>query len=98
MSRYYGPQGGSGGDPAAGWTLQRLTPPSDLFGSYGVRMGPDGRLFVAETLSGSVAAVDLETSTVERIVPVGANNLPDDLVFGDDGTMYVADVAPGRVW
>jgi sugar lactone lactonase YvrE len=78
--------------------LRRLTQAGTLFGSNGIRIGPDGRLFVGEVLAGSVAAVDLETGMVERPVPVGATNLPDDLVFGDDGTMYITDVKPGRIW
>jgi sugar lactone lactonase YvrE len=61
-------------------------------------MAPDGRLVVGEVLAGSVAAIDLESGAIERLVPVGATNLPDDLAFGDDGTMYITDVKPGRIW
>lgn len=37
---------------AEGWTLDRLTPPSRLFGANGLRSGPDGRIYVAQ-VSGS---------------------------------------------
>ncbi len=33
---------------AEGWTLERLTPPSRLFGANGIRTGPDGRIYVAQ--------------------------------------------------
>jgi hypothetical protein len=29
---------------AEGWILERLTPPSRLFGANGLRTGPDGRI------------------------------------------------------
>jgi hypothetical protein len=31
---------------AEGWSLERLTPPSRLFGANGLRTGPDGRIYV----------------------------------------------------
>jgi len=33
---------------AEGWSLERLTPVSRLFGANGLRTGPDGRIYVAQ--------------------------------------------------
>lgn len=32
---------------AEGWALERLTPPSRLYGANGMRAGKDGRIYVA---------------------------------------------------
>jgi sugar lactone lactonase YvrE len=72
---------------------------SPFRGTNGIAFGPDGRLHVAEYLSGRISALDLTTGEIEVIVPTGSVvQSPDDLAFGADGSMYVADLAPGRVW
>ncbi|WP_439658721.1 hypothetical protein ACSHWB_41080 [Lentzea sp. HUAS TT2] len=72
---------------------------SPFRGTNGIAFGPDGRLHVAEYLSGRISALDLTTGEIEVIVPVGSVvQSPDDLAFGADGSMYIADLAPGRVW
>ena len=43
---------------AEGCTLERLTPPSRLFGANGLRTGPDGRIYVAQ-VSGSQIRISL---------------------------------------
>ncbi|SFR27976.1 Sugar lactone lactonase YvrE [Lentzea waywayandensis] len=72
---------------------------SPFRGTNGIAFGPDGRLHVAEYLSGRISAVDLATGEIEVIVPIDSVvQSPDDLAFGADGSMYVADLVPGRVW
>ncbi|MEU3647345.1 hypothetical protein AB0E59_28455 [Lentzea sp. NPDC034063] len=72
---------------------------SPFRGTNGIAFGPDGRLHVAEYLSGRISAVDLSTGEIEVIVPVDSVvQSPDDLAFGADGSMYIADLVPGRVW
>ncbi|MDX8141812.1 hypothetical protein SK854_06820 [Lentzea sp. BCCO 10_0061] len=72
---------------------------SPFRGTNGIAFGPDGRLHVAEYLSGRISALDLATGEIEVIVPIGSVvQSPDDLAFGADGSMYIADLAPGRVW
>ncbi|OMI35092.1 hypothetical protein [Streptomyces sparsogenes] len=79
--------------------IERLTPPSRLWGSNGVAFGPDGRLYVAQFLAGQISAVDPATGDIEVIVPMDSPvQSPDDLAFGADGAMYIADLVPGRVW
>ncbi|WDF37642.1 hypothetical protein PBV52_12920 [Streptomyces sp. T12] len=84
---------------SARWALERLNPPSRLWGSNGVAFGPDGRLYVAQFLAGQISAVDPAAGEVEVVVPMDSPvQSPDDLAFGADGSMYIADLVPGRVW
>ncbi|WP_233575945.1 SMP-30/gluconolactonase/LRE family protein [Saccharopolyspora rhizosphaerae] len=81
------------------WRLSRLTEPSPLWGSNGITFGPDGRLHVAQFLAGQISAVDVTTGAVEVVVPAGGPvQAPDDVAFGADGSMYIADLTPQRVW
>ncbi|AOS64484.1 gluconolactonase [Actinoalloteichus hymeniacidonis] len=76
-----------------------MTRPNQLWGSNGVAFGPDGRLYVAQYLGGQISAVDLSSGDVEVVVsPDGPVRSPDDLAFGSDGSMYITDLVPGRVW
>ncbi|WP_394620233.1 hypothetical protein JNUCC0626_14355 [Lentzea sp. JNUCC 0626] len=80
-------------------SVERLTPPSPLWGSNGVAFGPDGRLHVAQFVAGRISAVDLASGEVETVVEMdGPVQSPDDLAFGADGSMYITDLVPGRVW
>ncbi|MCQ8194767.1 hypothetical protein [Streptomyces rugosispiralis] len=79
--------------------VRRLTRANRLWGSNGVTFGPDGRLYVAQFLAGQISAVDPASGDVEVVVPLdGPVEAPDDLAFGADGSMYIADLTPGRVW
>jgi len=83
---------------AAGWTLERLTPPSRLFGANGVRTGPDGRIYVAQVSGSQISAVDVATGRVETISPLGGDIVaPDDLVFDPEGNLYATEITEGRV-
>ncbi|HMN43626.1 MAG TPA: SMP-30/gluconolactonase/LRE family protein [Povalibacter sp.] len=83
---------------ADGWTLQRLTPPSRLFGANGLRTGPDGRIYVAQVSGSQITAVDPDTGAIEAISPKGGDIVaPDDLVFDDQGNLYATEITEGRV-
>jgi len=89
-----------GGDAtvASGWKLTRLTQPSTLFGANGMRIGPDGRLYVAQAFGSQISAVDIRDGAVTTISPIGgAIVAPDDLAFDSRGTMYVTEVMSERV-
>ena len=45
---------------AKGWAVSRITPPSALFGANGMRVGPDGRLYVAQAFGSQVSAIDVQ--------------------------------------
>ncbi len=83
---------------AAGWTLQRLTPPSRLFGANGLRTGADGRLYVAQVSGSQISAVDVDTGAVDTISPKGGDIVgPDDLAFDPHGNLYATEITQGRV-
>ena len=65
---------------AAGWSLERLTPPTRLFGANGLRTGPDGRIDIAQVIGSQISALDLATGQLEAISPKGGEIIgPDDL-------------------
>jgi sugar lactone lactonase YvrE len=83
---------------AEGWSLQRLTRPSRLFGANGLRTGRDGRIYVAQVVGSQISAIDVDTGAIEVVSPMGGDIVaPDDLVFDTDGTMYVTEITEGRV-
>ncbi len=81
-----------------GWTLERLTQPSRLFGANGLRTGKDGRIYVAQVSGSQVSAIDVNSGVIETISPVGGDIVaPDDLVFDPQGNLYVTEISEGRV-
>lgn len=83
---------------ASGWRLERLTPPSRLFGANGLRAGPDGRLYVAQVSGSQISAIDINTGAVEAVSPLGGDIVaPDDLAFDDHGNLYATEITEGRV-
>ena len=83
---------------AEGWSLERVTPPSRLFGANGLRTGRDGRIYVAQVSGSQVSAIDVNTGAVEAFSPMGSEIVaPDDLVFDDAGNLYVTEITEGRV-
>ncbi len=83
---------------AEGWTLERITPPSRLFGANGLRTGPDGRIYVAQVSGSQISAVDVATGAIETISPLGGDIVaPDDLVFDPAGNLYATEITEGRV-
>jgi hypothetical protein len=83
---------------ANGWTLDRLTQPSRLFGANGIRTGPDGRIYVAQVSGSQISAIDVATGAIEAISPKGGDIIaPDDLVFDTEGNLYATEITEGRV-
>ena len=83
---------------AEGWSLNRLTQPSRLFGANGIRTGPDGRIYVAQVSGSQISAIDVETGAIEVISPKGGDIVgPDDLVFDPEGNLYATEITEGRV-
>lgn len=82
----------------ASWTLERLTPPSRLFGANGIRTGPDGRIYVAQVSGSQISAVDVATGQVDTISALGGEIVaPDDLAFDSQGNLYATEITEGRV-
>ncbi|HSW15307.1 MAG TPA: SMP-30/gluconolactonase/LRE family protein [Solimonas sp.] len=83
---------------AEGWSLERLTPPSRLFGANGLRTGPDGRIYVAQVSGSQISAIDIASGQVETISAKGGDIIaPDDLAFDPQGNLYATEVMDGRV-
>jgi sugar lactone lactonase YvrE len=83
---------------AQGWSLERLTPQSRLFGANGLRTGPDGRIYVAQVTGSQISALDLGTGRLETISPMGSEVVaPDDVAFDPRGDLYATEVMDARV-
>jgi sugar lactone lactonase YvrE len=83
---------------ADGWTLERLTPQSRLYGSNGLRTGPDGRVYIAQVTGSQITALDVDRGELEVISPKGGDIIsPDDVAFDRAGNLYATEVMEGRV-
>ena len=83
---------------AEGWSIERVTQPSYMYGANGMRHGADGRLYVAQVTGSRISAIDLGTGAIEDISPFGGDIVgPDDLAFDDRGNMYATEVMDARV-
>lgn len=83
---------------AKGWQLTRLSSPSPLYGANGMRVGPDGKLYVVQAFGSQVSALDPASGATETVSPVGGPIVaPDDIAFDSSGTMYVTEVMSARV-
>ncbi len=83
---------------AEGWSLERLTPPSRLYGANGLRTGADGRIYVAQVPGSQVSAIDVDSGEIEVISPRGGRIVaPDDLAFDEHGNLYATEITEGRV-
>jgi len=83
---------------AEGWRIERLTPPSRLYGANGLRTGPDGRVYVAQVSGSQISAIDVDTGAIETISPMGGEIVaPDDLAFDAQGNLYATEITEGRV-
>ncbi|MFT4564337.1 MAG: sugar lactone lactonase YvrE, partial [Gammaproteobacteria bacterium] len=81
-----------------GWTFNPVLEPSVLFGANGMRVGPDGALYVAQAFGSQVSALDVDSGAAHTIVPVGSDVVaPDDLAFDSHGVMYMTEVMSERV-
>ena len=78
--------------------MERLTPPSRLFGANGLRTGPDGRVYIAQVTGSQISALDVGSGQLETISPKGGDIIaPDDVAFGPHGDLYATEVMDGRV-
>lgn len=94
-SRFAGPDNTKA---AEGWTIERLTRPSRLFGANGIRTGADGRIYVAQVPGSTVTAFDPNSGEAEVVSAIdGPITAPDDIAFDSAGNMYSTELTVGRV-
>ena len=83
---------------AEGWALERLTQQSRLFGANGMRVGADGRIYIAQVAGSQISAIDVGSGQIETVSPMGGDIIaPDDLVFDPQGNLYATEISEGRV-
>jgi sugar lactone lactonase YvrE len=83
---------------AAGWKISRVVRPSPLFGSNGMRLGPDGWLYVTQVFGSQITAINPATGEKKIVSPRGGAIVsPDDLDFDSKGVMYVTEYLNSRV-
>jgi sugar lactone lactonase YvrE len=83
---------------ASGWSLRTLVAPTAVIGANGMRLGPDGELYVAQAFGSQISAVDLATGA-SRVVSGADGEIvaPDDLAFDSRGNLFVTEVMSARV-
>ncbi|MGH3640627.1 MAG: SMP-30/gluconolactonase/LRE family protein [Mycobacterium sp.] len=95
MTRYAAPTSPTA---AEGWSLQRLTAPSRLFGANGLRTGPDGRIYIAQVTGSQISALNLANGELETVSAKGCDIIaPDDVAFDGSGNLFATEVMDGRV-
>nr|WP_245554341.1 SMP-30/gluconolactonase/LRE family protein [Nocardia takedensis] len=83
---------------AEGVSVQRLTPPSRLFGANGLRTGPDNRIYVAQVAGSQISALDVVTGELETISAKGGDIVaPDDIAFDPAGNLIATEYMDARV-
>ena len=85
-------------DVADGWRLERLTPPSRLFGANGLRTGPDGRIYIAQVTGSQISALDIDTGAGgDRQRQGRRHHRARRRRVRPDGNLYATEVMDGRV-
>jgi len=69
----------------------------NLPGTYGMRFGPDGNLYVCTLAAGIVVLDVMQGQMLDLIGPERGVNGPEDVNFGPDGSMYWAQMFTGEV-
>jgi sugar lactone lactonase YvrE len=84
-------------DLASGRVLARYEAPEAPQRAFGdLAMGPDGTVFVSDSLAGEVWRLPAGASTLQRLVPRGILGSPQAMVVTPDGRrLIVADYASG---
>jgi sugar lactone lactonase YvrE len=87
-------------EPAAatGWRLETIVPPARHYPTNGIRIAPDGSLWITQVLGRHVTALDLTTNAQRVAIPLGAGlRGPDDLAFDRDGNAFFTEPHDDRV-
>ncbi|GAA4825982.1 SMP-30/gluconolactonase/LRE family protein [Actinomycetospora corticicola] len=76
-----------------------LVPARPAWAAEALAVAPDGRLWAAHPLAGTVSVLDPATGDVEVVLgPEGPLTAPVALALAADGACFVVDGPPGLVW
>lgn len=81
---------------AADYRVEALPPSSALHGANGMQFDAQGRLIVGSMMGGTISRVNIDTGTVETIVP-SPLGIADDLAIGPDGQLVWTTMPLGIV-
>lgn len=83
---------------AAGWALANLVGPNPLYGSNGIRIAPDGTLWITQVNGDQITSWDPVSGKLALADPMGSPMIgPDDIAFDADGAFFVTETLNNRV-
>ncbi|MFN0091867.1 MAG: SMP-30/gluconolactonase/LRE family protein [Acidimicrobiales bacterium] len=92
MADRWSEYGGPAPKAGAGWSFEPLTPPSRLWGANGIVWGAGSQLMVTQVFGSQTTAIDVDTGEHRPFAPQGGGiSMPDDGVFGADGSFYATE-------
>ncbi|TVQ10088.1 MAG: hypothetical protein EA361_14515 [Bacteroidetes bacterium] len=69
-----------------------------IHGANGINFGPDGNLYIASVAGREIIVMNkLNGKIIKRLGPDQGVDVPDDLVFGPDGSLYWTEILIGNV-
>lgn len=80
------------------YLVKEIAKGAALKGANGINFGPDGNLYVASFLGQEIIVMNKQNGKIiKRICHEDGVIVPDDLVFGPDGSLYWTDLFIGEV-
>lgn len=80
------------------YKVQEIAKGAVIKGANGINFGPDGNLYVASFLGQEIIVMNKQNGKIlKRICWEDGVVVPDDLVFGPDGSLYWTDIFIGQV-
>jgi sugar lactone lactonase YvrE len=84
------------GEPGTGLTVEVLSEGAAISGANGLRVAPDGRLYVASVIGSEIVILDPDSGEVLDRLSEGVDG-PDDLAFNAAGDLYWTSILTGEV-
>jgi DNA-binding beta-propeller fold protein YncE len=81
---------------AAGGAISNLTAPGTVNNPYGLRLGPDGALYICETGNHRISRLDLKTRVLTTVV--ANRKQPYELQFDREGNLLFVDMPAHTVY
>jgi len=84
--------------PEAKVVMRAIAKGAALHGTNGIRVGPDGNLYIASVMWSEIIVMNPRNGKViHRFGHEDGVHMPDDLAFGPDGSLYWTEVIQGNV-